>query len=70
MFGSYVYPVLQCAICVIVSALRPELFEFGQPNVFTSYVIIHARHIRRMLTWQPNLKVLSYGLFRAVLVFL
>jgi len=72
MFGPYVYPILLCAICVIVSALRTELFESGQPNVFTSYVTIshvisHARHARRIQTWQPNLNVLTYALSRAVL---
>ena len=40
MFAPYVYPILLCAICVLVSALRPELFAFGQPNVFISYVTI------------------------------
>jgi len=63
-FGPYVYPVLLCAFCVIVSALRPERFESGQPNVFTSYVTIshvlsHARYPRWILTRQPNLKVLA-----------
>jgi len=75
MFGPYVYPILLCAICILVSALRPELFAFGQQNVFISYVTIshvisHARHPRGMLTWQPNLKVLSYSLSRTVLVLL
>ena len=75
MFGPYVYPILLCAICAIVSALmpEPELFEFGQPNVFTSYVTIshvtsHARYPSRILTRQPNLKVLSYALSSAVLL--
>jgi len=59
MFGPYVHPILLCAICVIVSVLRPELFEFGQPNVFTSYVTIshvvyHARHPRRTLNQQTQ----------------
>ena len=67
------YCIFLCAICVIVYALRPEFFDFGQPIVFTgfvtvSHVISHARHTRRMLTRQSNLKVLSYALFRAVLV--
>jgi len=48
MFGPFVYAILLCANCVIVSDLRPELFEFGQPNVVTSYVtashvVPHAR---------------------------
>jgi len=48
MFGPFVYPILLCANCVIVFGLRPELFEFGQLNLFTSYVtashvIPHAR---------------------------
>jgi len=73
MFGPYVYPKLLFAVCVIVCALRPELFEPGQPHVFTSYVSIshvisHARHPRGMLTRQPHPKVLSYRLSRAVLV--
>jgi len=75
MFGPYVYPILLYALCVIVSAPRPELFESGPPLVFTSYVIIshvisHARHPRGILTRQPHLNVLSYALSRAVLVFL
>ena len=73
MFGPYVYPILLCATCVIVYALRPVLFESGQRHVFTSYVnisyvIFHARHPRGMLTRQPHLKVLSYALLRTVLV--
>jgi len=71
MFGPYVYPILLCAICVTVYALRPKLFESEHPHVFTNYVntshvISHARHPRRMLTRQPHLKVLSYALSRAV----
>ena len=67
MFGPYVYPILLCAVCVIVYALRPELFESGHPHVFTScvntsHVISHARHAREMLTRQANLEVLSYSL--------
>jgi len=74
---TYVWTIrlsyLLCALCVIVSAPRPELFESGPPLVFTSYVIIshvisHARHPRGILTRQPHLKVLSYNLSRAVLV--
>jgi len=73
MFGPYVYPILLCAVCVIVYALRPVLLAAGQPHVFTSYdntshVISHARHARRMVARQPNLNVLSYSLTRAVLV--
>ena len=73
MIGPYVHPILLRAICVIVSTLKPKLFEFGQPNVFTGYVTIshvisHARHPWRMPTRQPHLKVLSYALSRAVLV--
>jgi len=73
MFVPYVYPILLCAICVIVYVLRPMLFAAGQPHVFNSCVIIshvisHARLPRRMQTPQPHLKVLSYGLSRAVLV--
>jgi len=73
MFGPYVYPILLCVVCVIVYTLRPELFESGQPHVFTSFVnishvIFQARHPRRMLTRQPHLKVLSYNLSGAVLV--
>ena len=72
-FGPCIYPILLWTICVIVSTLRPELFEFGQLNVFTSYgtvshVMSHARHPRKMLTRSPNLKLLSYSLSRAVLV--
>jgi len=57
MFEPYVYPILLCAICVTVYALRPKLFGFGQPHVFTSYVntshvISHARHPGRILTQQ------------------
>ena len=49
IFGPYVYSTLLCAICVAVSALMPELFEFGQPTIFVSYVTVshivsHARH--------------------------
>ena len=57
MFGPYVYPTLLCAICVIVSALRPEpeLFEFGQTNVFTSYVIIsHVISLARLPRRMPG----------------
>jgi len=73
MFRPHVYPILLCAICVIIYVLRPELFESGHPHVFTSYVntshvISHASHPRGMLTRQPNLKLLSYSLSRAVLV--
>ena len=73
MFGPYVYPILLCAICVLVSALSPELFAFGQPNVFISYVTIshvisHAQDPRVILTRRPHLKVLSYSLSSAVLV--
>jgi len=32
MFGPHVYPIWLRAICVLVSALRPKLFEFGQPT--------------------------------------
>jgi len=41
---AYVYPILLCAICVIVCDLRPEFFGFGQPNVFTSNVTRITRH--------------------------
>ena len=73
MFGPYVYPILLCALCVMVSTHRPELFESGPPLVFTSYVAISlvislARLPSTILTRQPNLKVLSYALSRTVLV--
>ena len=73
MFGPYVYPILLCALRVIVSAPGPELFESGPPLVFTSYVIIShvislARLPRSMPTRHLNLEVLSYSLSRAVLV--
>ena len=73
MFGPYVYPILLCAVCVIVYALRPVLFADGQPHVFTNYVIIshvisHAQDPRGILTRRPHLKVLSYSLSSAVLV--